>query len=187
MSAKPLLIAFVLAVVSAVYVPPSAAKGLESMDRALVIRHAVGTTKLSSEQIESSSLVRASTKSRVADFAKSVRRDQRRLAQDDTKRRVRVSGSNPNGGPQQVGAGGGILNPYVSFNRVDQAAILAGSTAAIAAAICLVSGPVGCAVAGTLIAVAATYLAEYGRCPTRKPNYRSYIYPSDRDKNGCYR
>lgn len=65
--------------------------------------------------------------------------------------------------------GGGIDagGPYVTFNQVDQTALLTGGAAALTAAICLIPavGQVACAVAGVIVAVATVYANEYGRCP----------------------
>jgi len=67
-----------------------------------------------------------------------------------------------------VGVGWGF---YVYLNRVDQAAVIAGGAAALAAAICLVPavGNGMCAVVIGLVAAAAVYLDAYGKCPTSKP------------------
>ena len=51
----------------------------------------------------------------------------------------------PKGGPERISAGGGITSPYVSFNRTDQAAILAGGSAGVAAAICAIPAADICA------------------------------------------
>lgn len=81
-------------------------------------------------------------------------------------------------------AGGGIRNPYISFNRVDQSALLAGGSVVLGAAICSASPP-ACAAASTLIAIATTYVISYGRCSTAYPNLRLYIW--SRTVTGCYR
>ncbi|WP_298802272.1 hypothetical protein [uncultured Pseudokineococcus sp.] len=91
--------------------------------------------------------------------------------------------------PQYLGGGGGVTKPYVSFNRVDQAALIAGGGAALAGAICLIPavGQVACVVAGVIVAIATTYLAAYGRCSTSRPNLRIHVYTWQRSSNGCYR
>ena len=79
--------------------------------------------------------------------------------------------------PMLGGGWDGWQGPYVSFNRVDQGALLAGGSAAIAAAICFIPavGQAACVAAVAIVAIAFYYLAEYGRCPTSKPNLRSYV------------
>jgi hypothetical protein len=53
---------------------------------------------------------------------------------------------------------------YISFNHTDQVAIRNGATAALLAAIAVISPPVG-VVAGILVAWAGTYIADNGACP----------------------
>lgn len=64
-------------------------------------------------------------------------------------------------------AGCGFLQVCVYFNRTDQGALLAGSTAALATAICAIPavGTVGCAFVVGAVAAAAFYVNENGRCP----------------------
>jgi len=96
--------------------------------------------------------------------------------------------SEPGTDAQALIGGGwdGWNGPYVSLNRVDQGALMAGGSVALAAAICLIPavGQVACAVAVTLVAVAFYYLTEYGRCATSKPNLRVYVFSG---KVGCYK
>lgn len=90
------------------------------------------------------------------------------------------------GGDAELGGGwDGWRGPYVSFNRVDQGALLAGGSAALAAAICFIPavGTVACVVAVALVAAAFYYLTEYGRCSTSRPNLRVYVYSRN---TGCY-
>ena len=90
-------------------------------------------------------------------------------------------------GPQHLGGGwSGWSGPYVSFNRTDQGALLAGGGAALAASICLIPavGQVACVAAVALVAAGFYYLNESGRCPTSKPNLRVYVW--DRSHIGCY-
>lgn len=89
------------------------------------------------------------------------------------------------GGTQDLGGGwDGWRGPYVSFNRTDQGALLAGGGAALAAGICLIPavGQAACVVAAALVAAAFYYLTEYGRCPTSKPNLRVYVWSRS---SGC--
>lgn len=72
-----------------------------------------------------------------------------------------------------MSAGGGFTNPYISFNRTDQQALLNGSVAGIVGTICVVGTPVACAV---IAAVALVYLNKYGICPSSKKNLRVYVY-----------
>ena len=60
---------------------------------------------------------------------------------------------------------------YVCLDRVDQAAVIAGGAAALAAAICLLPavGNAMCVTVIGLVAAAAVYLDAYGKCPTSKP------------------
>lgn len=61
----------------------------------------------------------------------------------------------------QVSAGGcGWFRLCVYFTPTEQRMILAGYGAAIGAAICAVTGPVGCGVAAVIIAVAAAYIND---------------------------
>lgn len=85
-----------------------------------------------------------------------------------------------------VWGGGGLANPYVSFNRVDQAAIIAGGGAALVGAICAIPavGTVACIIAGSIVAAASVYLAAYGRCSEAYPNLRFYV--RTRTVTGCY-
>lgn len=53
---------------------------------------------------------------------------------------------------------------YISFNHTDQVAIRNGTTAALVAAIAIISPPVG-VIAGILVAWAGTYTADNGNCP----------------------
>lgn len=73
------------------------------------------------------------------------------------------------GGEFTPNLGGGFdgLWPYVTFNQVDQTALLTGASAALVAGICLIPavGTVACAVAGVVVAVATVYANAYGRCP----------------------
>lgn len=90
------------------------------------------------------------------------------------------------GGADELGGGwDGWRGPYVSFNRVDQGALLAGGSAALAAAICLIPavGQAACVVAVALVAAAFYYLTEYGRCSTSRPNLRVYVWSRS---TGCY-
>lgn len=90
-------------------------------------------------------------------------------------------------GPQHLGGGwSGWSGPYVSFNRTDQGALLAGGGAALAASICLIPavGQVACVAAAALVTAGFYYLNESGRCPTSKPNLRVYVW--DRSHIGCY-
>lgn len=72
------------------------------------------------------------------------------------------SGFQPN-----LGGGWGARGPYVTFNQVDQGALIAGGGAALAGAICLIPavGQVACVAAAAIVAIGAYYLNEYGRCP----------------------
>jgi len=92
------------------------------------------------------------------------------------------------GGAHVLIGGGwdGWQGPYVSFNRVDQGALLAGGSAAVAAAICFIPavGQAACVAAVAIVAIAFYYLTEYGRCPTSKPNLREYVWSN---KTGCYK
>ena len=93
-----------------------------------------------------------------------------------------------NGGGAHVLIGGGWdgwQGPYVSFNRVDQGALLAGGSAALAAAICFIPavGQAACVAAVAIVAIAVYYGTEYGRCPTSRPNLREYVWSN---KTGCY-
>jgi len=96
--------------------------------------------------------------------------------------------SEPGTDAQALIGGGwdGWNGPYVSLNRVDQGALMAGGAAALAAAICFIPavGQVACVVAVGLVAAAFYYLTEYGRCGTSNPNLRVYVWSS---KTGCYR
>lgn len=85
-----------------------------------------------------------------------------------------------------LSVGGGVTSPYVSFNRTDQAAIIAGGGAGFAAAICAIpaAGWAACGAAAAIAAAATVYLTEYGRCPTSAPNLRIYVYGGT---DGCYR
>lgn len=90
------------------------------------------------------------------------------------------------GGDAELGGGwDGWRGPYVSFNRVDQGALLAGGSAALAAAICFIPavGQAACVVAVALVAAAFYYLTEYGRCSTSRPNLRVYVWSRS---TGCY-
>lgn len=94
--------------------------------------------------------------------------------------------------PQQVqglGGGGGIWHPYISLNRTDQQALILGTGAGIAAAICAIPavGWAACGVAVFIVTVATVYVDNYGRCPTSKPNLRIYVKSGDQGRNGCYR
>jgi hypothetical protein len=65
--------------------------------------------------------------------------------------------------------GGGIDGArglYISFNYLDQQAILGGGGFALGAAICLVPvvGPGACIITGTILAAAGVYLAANGLC-----------------------
>lgn len=84
-----------------------------------------------------------------------------------------------------LGAGGGVSSPYISFNRTDQLALIGGGGAALGGTICIVGTPVACVVAGTIIAVATTYAIAYGRCSTAYPNLRVYLRPRPAAL-GCY-
>ncbi|WP_313405627.1 hypothetical protein [Aeromicrobium sp.] len=77
---------------------------------------------------------------------------------------------------QKLSAGGGFTNPYISFNRTDQQALLNGSVAGIVGTICVVGTPVACAVAGAIAAVALVYLNKHGLCPSSKKNLRVYVH-----------
>lgn len=79
--------------------------------------------------------------------------------------------------PEEIGGGGGVTKPYISFNQTDQKAIMAGSGALMTAAICAVPavGWVACGVAGALVAVAFVYLKDRGICPKSKGNLRVYL------------
>lgn len=65
---------------------------------------------------------------------------------------------------------------YVSFNRLDQQAILAGTGALLVAGICAIPGVgwVACGVAAALVAVAAVYLSDRGIC-TNNRQLRVYV------------
>ena len=82
------------------------------------------------------------------------------------------------GDTPQIGGGGGVFNPYVSFNQTDQKALIAGSSAALAGAICLIPavGQVACVAAVALVAVATVYVNERGLCPKSAPELRVYVY-----------
>jgi hypothetical protein len=58
-------------------------------------------------------------------------------------------------------AGGG---PYISFNRVDQSALLAGGVAALSVAVCAIPGVgwASCAALVGIVTIAAYYVNEYG-------------------------
>ena len=106
---------------------------------------------------------------------------------------VRVKGvalhlpeAKPTSGPSQLGGGwDGWRGPYISFNRVDQGALLAGGGAALAAAICLIPavGQAACVAAAALVAIAFYYVTEYGRCPTNRQYLRVYVWSRGR---GCH-
>jgi len=76
-----------------------------------------------------------------------------------------------------LGGGWDSHGLYVSFNRVDQAAIAGGGAAAIAAAICVIPGIgwASCAVAAGLVTAAAIYIGAYGMCPTRASILRVHV------------
>lgn len=82
------------------------------------------------------------------------------------------------GDTPQIGGGGGVFSPYVSFNQTDQKALIAGSSAALAGAICLIPavGQVACVAAVALVAVATVYVNERGLCPRSAPELRVYVY-----------
>lgn len=92
------------------------------------------------------------------------------------------------GGAQPLLGGGwdGWSGPYVSFNRVDQGALVAGGAAALAVGICLIPavGQAACVVAVGLVATAAYYVNAYGMCSGSTPNLREYVWSSN---TGCYR
>lgn len=94
----------------------------------------------------------------------------------------------PEAGPSAELGGGwdGWNGPYISFNRVDQGALLAGGAAALAAAICLIPavGQAACVAAAAIVAIAFYYVTEYGRCSTTRPNLRVYVWSRN---SGCYR
>lgn len=65
--------------------------------------------------------------------------------------------------------GGGVHSKYgiyVEFNKLDQQALIAGGGVALGAAICAIPavGWAACAVVGTIIAIATTYIAANGLC-----------------------
>lgn len=66
-----------------------------------------------------------------------------------------------------LGGGWDSSGPYVSFNQVDQDALIAGTAGALVLAICLIPavGTLACGVAGILVTVAGIYLVAYGKCP----------------------
>lgn len=69
--------------------------------------------------------------------------------------------------PDLRAGGCGFLQLCIFFNRSDQAALLSGAGAGIAAAICrlaTITGP-ACGLAAAVVAVATYYLIENGRCP----------------------
>lgn len=87
--------------------------------------------------------------------------------------------------PDALGAGwDGWTGPYISFNRTDQAALLAGGTAALSVAVCAIPGVgwASCAALVGLVTIAAFYVNEYGRCSTSKPYLRVYLT----GRKGCY-
>lgn len=86
-----------------------------------------------------------------------------------------------------IGGGGGWQHPYVSFNRTDQSALIYGGGAALVAVICGLPavGLVACGVAGTIVAIAATYVNAYGRCSVAYPNLRVYVRTMW--VGGCYK
>ena len=89
------------------------------------------------------------------------------------------------GSPQDLGAGwDGWRGPYISFNRVDQSALLAGGVAALSVAVCAIPGVgwASCAALVGIVTIAAYYVNEYGRCSTSKPNLRVYLS----GRRGCY-
>lgn len=62
-----------------------------------------------------------------------------------------------------IGGGTDSRGQYISFNATDQSAIIAGGAAVASGLICL-AGPAACVIAGVLVAVSTTYLAD-GACP----------------------
>ena len=76
-------------------------------------------------------------------------------------------------GPQsdvttQVSAGGcGFLQLCVYFTPLEQRMILGGAGAALGAAICFATGPVGCVAAAFVVGAAFVYLSERGVCGYR--------------------
>jgi hypothetical protein len=88
-------------------------------------------------------------------------------------------------GPNELGAGwDGWKGPYISFNRTDQSALLAGGAAALSVAVCAIPGVGWASCAGLvgLVTIAAFYVNEYGRCSTSKPYLRVYLT----GRKGCY-
>lgn len=79
----------------------------------------------------------------------------------------------------QIGGGWDIRGLYVSFNTVEQQAIVAGATAALAVAICFIPGvgTAACAVVSVVIAVATTFLVKNGICRNGKA---LRVYPLSR-------
>lgn len=62
-------------------------------------------------------------------------------------------------------------NVYIYLNKTDQAALLAGAGAGVAAAICAIPavGTGSCAAVVIVVAAATVYVTEYGTCPSSKP------------------
>lgn len=93
----------------------------------------------------------------------------------------------PVGVQPQLAFGVDGIGPYISFNRIDQGALLSGGGAALATAICFIPG-IGipaCIVAAGLTAAATAYLVANGICGSYRQilhvHYLTLGYP------GCYR
>ena len=78
-----------------------------------------------------------------------------------------------------LGGGWDTRGMYISFNSLDQQALIAGGAVALGAAICLIPavGQIACAVVGVVLTVATVYVANHGIC-SKSRTLR--VYPTSR-------
>jgi len=78
-----------------------------------------------------------------------------------------------------LGGGWDYKGMYVSFNALDQQALIAGGAAALGIAICLIPavGQIACGVVAVIITVATVYVANHGICSNKRT---LRVYPTSR-------